>query len=1832
MIRQTSLRPTLKSYRLALVVIACVSVAALLVSRGSKAASPASGTLTTANTPTNPLTFTGGPYAIGNPSNFVNLVCSPPVAPCDDYALTVDLPDGLQDTKQVRVVVSWADTNADIDLAIYQRNADGTVGAEVTRAGTSSDPEIALLPAVKGSYVVRVIPFAPLNQTVTTAITVEPKASRFTQGAGTAPGYRNYAAPGGLGTDSGEPSLGVNWNTGNVMFIAKLQTLRITFDNIGGAAWKDVSGLTTSLATTDAILWTDSTTGRTIASQLTGTNSLSAFTDNDGDSWTPTEGGPLTSGVDHQTVGGGPYAPPLRGGTALYPHAVYYCSQDLVTAFCARSDDGGLTFGPTIPMFLQTCGGIHGHVKVAPDGTVYVPNRSCGSNQGVLVSEDNGITWDVRTVADADPTTSTYDSITDHWDPSVGVGSNGALYFGYDNGDGTAHIAVSHDRGRSWATDQNVGLPYGIKDTAFPAVVAGDDDRAAFAFLGSQAPSGSDAAVWHLYIATTYDSGNSWTTVDATPTDPVQRGTICFDGFGVGACPKGDRNLLDFMDATVDKLGRVLVGYADGCVGCSSAGGSRAKLATIARQTCGRRLFSQYDSTAEDCGAATPTPTPTATPTPTPTPTPGNDPRCNPPGVKLFDDPADDQFGGPNANQQADIRAVSMAEQYTSGGQVLVFTMKLSQINPLVQPPNTFWQINFNATHADGTTTTYFVNAATNTNSNPAGIAYRYGFLDAAASTGATQLSVGAADSGAIDGNAGTITITLNTNKLKKPVPPASGQTNSTLTGPQVDLSAGKQLVAIVAETSQLIGAAGTGAGLTLDDTASAEYTMAGAAACPAATPTPTPGGGNTGAVVLHFHGNTDDGTCTGQGTADVQACGGPFLKTSATLATTPAAHWDTGPNLLDGTSAHNIYDPNWLWNSGAVRLGGDMTVEWWASCSACGAGVGNADWIIRLFADNQKVFEKTVRATPTTPNVPQLLSAKLFLPETNVGTSVVLQIETTFVDSQSMTHFFYDSQSACPGVVGGPACDSRVTMPVLAPGQVAPTPTPTPTPTPGITPTPTPANPALAPRYTNYTTPSGVAESAGEPSVGVNWKSERSFSNSAGSVANGGTVTYFGGFLPYMLRATFDDSVSPASVMWDQAPLTIANAPRVFGDPILFTDHQTGRTFVSQEFGLTPLGSTMEWTDDDGRSFKPSMGSGAPSGVDHQTVGGGPYHTPLNITTNPVYPNSVYYCSQALEYAVCALSVDGGTTFGPSVPMYTFRDCGGIHGHVKVAPDGTVYVPNRSCNGEQGVALSEDNGITWKVRHVTGSTPGDTDPSIGIASDGTLYFGYETTDFHARIAVSHDKGQTWTNDTDAGAQLGINSIVFPEVVAGDPDRAAFAYLGSTTAGNYNDDAYTGVFYLIIASTFDGGKTWTTINATPNDPVQRGRVCTDGINCTGTSRNLLDFFDFSVDKEGRGVVGYVDGCTGSCVQSGPNTGSAKAVVARQSGGKRLFAQFDPPAASAPGAPAVAGSLSGTTVSLSWSTPDNGGAAITNYKVYRRDGTTVTPLATVTNNSFSDPGYNATTQTVYRVTALNANGESAYKEFNPAGGGTGGQSACAQPGVLVVSDVNSDGADLDGNQNTPPDARVNIKGLYVAEPYMGAGINKLVFTLKVAPSTLGAAPPSSQWYIIWNRPVPDANFDRWYVAMKTDATGTPTFEYGKFGVATNTSTSQIPPPQSTSTNQSVKIGDADGGSYDPVTGTITITLSTSKAENVTAGRTLGGMNARTFFARPDAGLRAQSVASDITGDGSYKMVGNGSCSSASLVAPQNNNTPSSGAQVAWVSAPYALTRWATGLIF
>jgi len=547
---------------------------------------------------------------------------------CDVY--TVTLTGSSSNYKGLILAISIAHSISlnDYDLYVHKGSLTGPVVASATSGIPETGEAVVIDPTVSGTgvYTVHVVDSAVAPGDAyngTAAITTPPTD---TPARGTAPTYANYQSPPGLGDSSGEPSIGANFNSGHIMTQAVFDTLQVAFNTStspASASWLLKDGPNTNITTLDPILFTDFQTGRTIVSQLFGTTSLSAFTDNDGATYSVSQGGGIVSGVDHQTVGGGPFrlctadqllATPIpcaqfaaRGPLTQYPHAVYYASQDIGDAEMALSQDGGLTYELAHPMYtLVDCGGLHGHIKVGKSGIIYVPNKNCGGTQGLIVSMDNGLTFTVQRVTGSTPGTS---------DPSLGVGSKGRVYYGYVGGDGHPHISVSDDQGRSWHNDLDVGVPFGIRNAAFPEVVAGDNDRASFFFLGT--PSAGDATgadtgspfdgVWHGYLATTYDGGRSWFTVDATSADPAQLGVICTQGT---TCPSGTRNLLDFNDITVDQDGRVFAAYTDGCVTatCIAKGNNssvphtrldndQATKATIIRQSSGKGLFKNHDST-----------------------------------------------------------------------------------------------------------------------------------------------------------------------------------------------------------------------------------------------------------------------------------------------------------------------------------------------------------------------------------------------------------------------------------------------------------------------------------------------------------------------------------------------------------------------------------------------------------------------------------------------------------------------------------------------------------------------------------------------------------------------------------------------------------------------------------------------------------------------------------------------------------------------------------------------------------------------------------------------------------------------------------------------------------------------------------------------------------------------------------------------------------------------------------------------------------------------------------------------------------------------------------
>jgi hypothetical protein len=442
----------------------------------------------------------------------------------------------------------------------------------------------------------------------------DPGPAAFGTGPAT---FDHYTTP--FGGGAGETSIGVNPRTNNVFFQRLFHTDRIHFDDSTtppAATWTDVSP-DLQITTFDPIGYTDRVSGRTYVVHLLLAGSQEFVTQDipgvlgqpplvqDGDVWVPTQLPTSFPFFDHETVGAGPHAivPNLNPvGQSLgleavtgSANAMYYCGQ-LGLTVCARSDDDGVTWGPYVPInLLDTCGGLVGHVVVDATGVAYVPNKDCGANgQGVEISRDNGNTWNTRYI----PGSNTNGFRTP--DPNIAIGNDDNVYMALRTNNRPT-FTKSTDHGVTWSATASVDPTGTIVNTMFPEMAAGDAGRAVMTFYGST-QAGDDQSsgytgVWHLYASFTFNGGASWTLYDLTPSDPVQRGCIWMQGGG-NPC----RNLLDFQGTTYDAKGRVVVGYADGCVSATCVGptgtpaDSRNSLGKVARQTSGKGLLAAFDT------------------------------------------------------------------------------------------------------------------------------------------------------------------------------------------------------------------------------------------------------------------------------------------------------------------------------------------------------------------------------------------------------------------------------------------------------------------------------------------------------------------------------------------------------------------------------------------------------------------------------------------------------------------------------------------------------------------------------------------------------------------------------------------------------------------------------------------------------------------------------------------------------------------------------------------------------------------------------------------------------------------------------------------------------------------------------------------------------------------------------------------------------------------------------------------------------------------------------------------------------------------------------------
>jgi len=254
-----------------------------LLSPPAQAANPASGSLSPAGSA---LTWTG--TESGGSSTTGEAGCTEGVS-CDSYLLTLTgLPaDWAGRVANVKITYLTA-----IDFALIFKGYDlyvhkGTLAGPVVASATNNfeSESVTLDPAVVGTglFTVHVVATNAISSNTNATAVGQYNGSAIVSVApaqlatGVPPRFQVFTPTeaqqvAAVGTSSGEPSIGVNWNTGKAFFQAILQTLRVTFNEscpgTPSALWEQVQTPLTGTTSFDPILFTDGPTGRTLVSQL----------------------------------------------------------------------------------------------------------------------------------------------------------------------------------------------------------------------------------------------------------------------------------------------------------------------------------------------------------------------------------------------------------------------------------------------------------------------------------------------------------------------------------------------------------------------------------------------------------------------------------------------------------------------------------------------------------------------------------------------------------------------------------------------------------------------------------------------------------------------------------------------------------------------------------------------------------------------------------------------------------------------------------------------------------------------------------------------------------------------------------------------------------------------------------------------------------------------------------------------------------------------------------------------------------------------------------------------------------------------------------------------------------------------------------------------------------------------------------------------------------------------------------------------------------------------------------------------------------------------------
>lgn len=226
-------------------------------------------------------------------------------------------------------------------------------------------------------------------------------------------------------------------------------------------------------------------------------------------------------------------------------------------------------------------------------------------------------------------------------------------------------------------------------------------------------------------------------------------------------------------------------------------------------------------------------------------------------------------------------------------------------------------------------------------------------------------------------------------------------------------------------------------------------------------------------------------------------------------------------------------------------------------------------------------------------------------------------------------------------------------------------------------------------------------------------------------------------------------------------------------------------------------------------------------------------------------------------------------------------------------------------------VGVSLDGANSFATHIIPGGGSARSFTKLNVDNAGNLYATWaDSTTNKTLLATSllsdpanaASPGTKWSKPVVLDAP-GVNVSIFPDVVAGDPGRIAVHYYGTQAQATTPDTVMKGAggWYPYVAMSMNALCQWDATSPCDAPTVDQSRIahqinqddniCTSGTACAATmgNRNLLDYFDISLDKAGH--LGFVWSDTTN------QTSLPYVKVARQATGPSLYA--DGPTASLP---------------------------------------------------------------------------------------------------------------------------------------------------------------------------------------------------------------------------------------------------------------------------------------------------------------------------------------------